>query len=151
MDKSESTGTQNLAIGQEKVDKWNALPLSYEPDDLVLLPDQYKAVGYETREMLMRAEVLEAFIAMLRSARGDGVEIGCVSAYRSAKYQAEVYQRAIEKEGEHQVSSAKPGHSEHQLGTAVDISCPEVENCLVESFSETKAYEWLCQNAHQHG
>ena len=147
----EISAERNIPIGEEVVDKWNALPLNYEPSDLVDIPPDYKCDDCQDRQMLLRSEARDSLLAMLRSAREDGVDISVLSAYRSAEYQAAIYQRAIEKEGDQQASSAAPGHSEHQLGTAVDFTSREVDNHLVESFSETKAHDWLSKNAHQYG
>ncbi len=141
----------NLAIGYEKVDKWHFLTYDYQPTDLRVIPIQYRADGYQDREMLLRQEALTALIKMLDSAEDQNIIIKCISAFRSADYQEKLYQRALEKEGSDQQSSAKPGHSEHQLGTVVDVSSPEIDYKLFEAFSETKAYQWLDKTAWQFG
>lgn len=41
-----------------------------------------------------------------------------------------------------------PGHSEHQLGLAVDFVLDGIEN---EDFSKTEQYNWLKENAHRFG
>ena len=47
--------------------------------------------------------------------------------------------------------SAKPGHSEHQLGTTIDFTTPRVDYDLVESFGATPEGQWLAQNAGRFG
>jgi LAS superfamily LD-carboxypeptidase LdcB len=47
--------------------------------------------------------------------------------------------------------SAEPGHSEHQLGTTVDLTSADVGYGLVESFASAPAGEWLLANSHQYG
>ena len=46
---------------------------------------------------------------------------------------------------------APPGHSQHQLGTAVDFSSWEVNYAIQPKFAETEAARWLEQNAWQYG
>lgn len=141
----------NYMIGKEQVDKWNALPENYEPNDLVDVPLEVRASGCENREMKLRSEALEAFLKMLRGAEEENIKIRCVSAYRSFSYQQTLYDRACEKEGKEQASTAKPGYSEHQLGTVVDVSSPEIEYGLLEDFSLTDAFKWIEKNAHLYG
>ena len=43
--------------------------------------------------------------------------------------------------------SARPGHSEHQTGLAVDLNDPNVEGKRLDD----KDYEWLLENAHKYG
>jgi D-alanyl-D-alanine carboxypeptidase len=47
--------------------------------------------------------------------------------------------------------SARPGHSEHQLGTTADISNADVGYRLTEEFGETPAGRWLAENAWRYG
>lgn len=141
----------NLLIGHEIVDKRNPLPLDYKPNDLVSMPEVYKANGYKNREMLMRKDALEAFIQMVNAAKRDGIEIKFISCFRSSLYQEIPYRRTIKQVGPKQKSSAKPGHSEHQLGTVGDITNREVNYRLTQSFSNTRAYNWVKLNANRYG
>ena len=47
--------------------------------------------------------------------------------------------------------SARPGHSEHQMGTTMDITSPSVGNDLVSAFGDTPEGKWLAANAHTFG
>ena len=141
----------NLPIGEELVDKWYSLPLDYEPNDLEEIPQKYRADCCKNKDLRLRNEALYALIMMLDEAEKDDVHIKCVSAYRSSSYQEIIYKKAIEKEGMGQMSSAKPGHSEHQLGTVVDVSSKDIEFGLKESFCETKEYQWILLNSNLYG
>ena len=44
--------------------------------------------------------------------------------------------------------SARPGHSEHQTGLAIDLAA---FNSNLNNFEETKEYEWVKDNAHLYG
>jgi hypothetical protein len=59
------------------------------------------------------------------------------SAFRSYRDQARLFRAVTIKE---RGRAARPGHSEHQLGTAIDLRLPT-----------TKAIEWLAEHAAQHG
>ncbi len=133
------------------MDKWHSIPFNYEPNDLEDLPIEYRVKGYENRDMRLRREALSAFVKMLNFAYYDNIIIRCVSAYRSISYQEKLYKRATLECGVEQADTAKPGYSEHHLGTAVDLSCDEVDYDLVQSFSETKAYKWIVKKANIYG
>jgi D-alanyl-D-alanine carboxypeptidase len=69
------------------------------------------------------------------------------SAYRSYEYQAEVYARHVREMGQAAAdrASARPGHSQHQLGTVVDFG--SIDN----SFAESMAGLWMAANAGRFG
>ncbi len=142
---------QDIPIGQEKVGQWHSLDYSYQPSDLVDVPLKYRGEDCKGRDMKLRKEAFEPFISMVKSAEDDGVIIRCISAFRPASYQDILYKRAVEKEGPNQKSTAKPGHSEHQLGTVVDVSSPEIDFGLKDSFADTHSYRWILANAYCYG
>ncbi|MFW6139575.1 MAG: M15 family metallopeptidase, partial [Spirochaetota bacterium] len=130
----------NIPIGEEVVDIESSLPLFYTPGDLVELPDRYKATGYKNRSMLLRKNAAKNFMHMIDAATSDGVDIGVLSAFRTARYQSYLYTRAIRKYGVFQCRVAKPGHSEHQLGTTCDLTTGEISYRLSGDFENTEAY-----------
>ncbi len=142
---------RNLVIGYESIDREHPVHLSYRPNDLVLLPERYKAEGYEGRVLQVREEAGEAFIRMIEDAENDGVCIRVLSAFRDAQYQSYLYERAIERYGPVQVAVAKPGHSEHQLGTTCDLTTDEIGYSLTGMFESTAAFEWLKRNSYRYG
>ena len=81
---SEESG--NLLIGYEVVDKKNAIPLFYTPNDLVKIPEHYRADGYEDRDLLLRREAARAFTLMIDEAENEGVSIRILSAFRDSRY-----------------------------------------------------------------
>ena len=76
----------NIPVGREVVDKWNGLPVHYVPSDLVQVPVQYRAEGYEKRELYLRMEALEVFTKMIDHAESDDVSIRIISAFRSDRH-----------------------------------------------------------------
>jgi zinc D-Ala-D-Ala carboxypeptidase len=57
--------------------------------------------------------------ALIAAARAAGHEVRIISAYRSYEVQSKVF-RTIKEKGR----AARPGHSEHQLGSAIDLRLP---------------------------
>jgi len=105
-----------------------------------------------TREGLMlHPMTLDALQAMLASARAAGLELRVVSAYRSYEYQARLYAQAVEKHGPDQAWVARPGESEHQLGTTVDLADGRLEHVLEQSFGTTPEGRWVAQHAQDFG
>jgi hypothetical protein len=72
---------------------------------------------------------------LLSAARAGGFNVRISSAFRSYRDQVRMF-RSIKERGR----AARPGHSEHQLGTAIDLRLPT-----------TKAIEWLAEHAFEHG
>jgi D-alanyl-D-alanine carboxypeptidase len=87
----------------------------------------------------VRSFVLPDLEVLYQAAKGDGVTPRVNSAYRSYKDQADTFDATKKSLGsEYALASvARPGHSEHQLGTAVDFG--------------GAAGAWLAVNAWKYG
>jgi hypothetical protein len=144
-------GDGNIPIGSATVDIYNGLPLEYRPGDLVPVLAGYKAAGYESREMLLRREAAKVYERLIDHAERDGINIRILSAFRDAEYQSHLYERALRRKGFSQNAVAKPGHSEHQLGTACDLTSEEIDSGLSESFGDTAAFQWLRDHMTDYG
>lgn len=129
------------------VDANLALPSDFAPPDLV---DAAEA-GFDTGDQI-RQIIVEDLDALRVAAEDNGTPLGLVSAYRSYSYQEGLYNRAVEREGEAeaQQGTARPGHSEHQLGTVVDLLEAGSQD-LTQEFAATPAGRWLADNAHTFG
>jgi hypothetical protein len=145
----ENSSNGDLPIGQERVGPYDGLPTDYRPSDLVPLPERYR---YNDEPQLLRAEAAEACARMLNVARREaGLTIKVLSAYRSAQTQAHLCRQKIQSLGIEQRLVARPGHSEHQLGTTVDLVGDEGLHLLNERFSTTREGRWLQRNAGRFG
>jgi D-alanyl-D-alanine carboxypeptidase len=133
------------------VDRHNGLPPGYEPDELVFLrPRDVPTLGGGS--MKLRKPAARAVSRMIGGAREDGIELLVSSAYRSYEAQVVSYGRLTAIYGEQAKNfSAPPGHSEHQLGTAIDVSNSDTNYRLIQHFGETAASEWLHHNAASYG
>jgi D-alanyl-D-alanine carboxypeptidase len=93
----------------------------------------------------------EAFLEMKGAAILDDVTFEIFSGYRSYAYQQEVFQReSVFHPESADLYLAHPGHSEHQLGTALDVVWPGLH---VDSKDprNLRAFDWLEMNAHIYG
>ena len=126
------------------VDKYHPLPAEYTPPDLVSL-DDYRVTAY--RELLISRSVMPDLLSMVEAARIDDVELAISSTYRSYEYQSEVYARHVSKYGREQADreSARPGKSQHQLGTTIDFGS------VSDEFADTDAGRWLIRRAWEFG
>ena len=138
--------------------KQNPLDSSYTPSDLKTLEINPNS----NREMKLRSDAATALSAMLLAMRADGITDAFVtSAHRSYSYQQKLFEGYIEEhmaegmtreEAEQKALtySARPGTSEHQTGLCVDLMTTQMTD-LDESFEDTAAFRWLCENAHKYG
>ena len=122
------------------VNKFFKLPLDYCPANLV-----------EADGIPMTNETAIAYKKMQDAAKAEGMSISATSAYRSAKLQEETYNRYLKDlllPEEVDKTVARPGHSEHQTGLAVDIqgSIPGGRN-----IHKTPEAKWLKDNCHKFG
>ncbi|MDR2109831.1 MAG: M15 family metallopeptidase, partial [Spirochaetaceae bacterium] len=127
------------------VDKRHPLPGGYEPGDLVELAGGSYAVN--RRGLLLRRAAAEALELMAAAARAEGITLTASSAYRSYAYQAEVYARNVRELGREAADreSARPGHSQHQLGLVVDFGS------ITDAFAETRPGRWILANGSRFG
>jgi len=127
------------------VDKQHGLSSTYEPPDLVPLQD--RAYVTSKKDLVLRRSAAESLKTMALEARKQGVTLVVSSTYRSFAYQKGVYNRIVAELGKEAADreSAEPGHSQHQLGLAVDFGS------IDDSFAQTKAGKWLAENASRFG
>ena len=103
------------------IDTGHSLPPDYAPTDLVSVAE----AGFATQDQV-RSFVIPDLAALRAGAEANGTPMVVVSGYRSYDYQRTLFTRRAADVGEEQAAleTARPGHSEHQLGTAVDILDP---------------------------
>jgi D-alanyl-D-alanine carboxypeptidase len=101
------------------VDTRLALPRSYSPPDLA-----YTGLPGVSAYQRVRRFVIPDLRAMVAGARAAGVRLRVDSGYRSYAEQATLFKAYLARLGRAKalLRVARPGHSEHQLGTAVDLA-----------------------------
>lgn len=122
---------------------------SYVPPDLVSAAAAGLAENYQVRSLL-----ITDLKALVDAAAAAGYPLELQSAYRSYSYQERTFDYWVARNGYDAalVSSARPGHSEHQLGTALDFRSADGPPAWdLEDWGETPTGTWLAENAHRYG
>ena len=129
------------------VDTALRLPPDYAPSDQV----PTAAAGIDGGGKV-RKGVIADLRAMAAQAGADGIPLRIRSAYRSEPRQADVFEGWARQVGRKKALrvSARAGHSEHQLGTTIDVAT-EGETDVDSSWGATPHGQWVATNAHKYG
>ena len=130
------------------VDTILRVPRSYEPPDLVRVVD-LGVPGRGKVRQVMATDLQE----MSAAAAAAGSPIGIQSAYRSYAEQEQVFAHWVSVHGYQGALklSARPGHSEHQLGLGIDVRSDPPVDTLSGSWGATPAGKWMRENAWTYG
>jgi D-alanyl-D-alanine carboxypeptidase len=131
---------------------------NYVPGDLVKLGN-YLPGRVTLPNMLLRLPAAQALGKMVKAMLADGLAPTVLSSYRSYFDQAVAHNRwMVDDPANANEISALPGHSEHQLGTAVDFGSPEIPSLTGSTtdpfsplFDQTSEGKWLAQHAFEYG
>lgn len=126
--------------------KYYKLPDNYQPDDLVKIKNWY-SYGDNNK---IKKEVYDSFLKMFEAAKKDKITLIINSAYRSEKEQKKTYNDILKNNTKEftDKKAARPGHSEHQTGLALDLITYGANG---DNFDKTDAFIWLQNNAHEYG
>lgn len=126
------------------------LPRTYVPSKLVPVSN----AGIEGSGRVRRF-VIADLRAMATAAREAGAPLRVTSAYRSYSDQATLYRREVKRFGLEagRLRVARPGHSEHQLGTTLDFgsSGSNKNPWAYNDWAETAAGAWIMANGWRYG
>jgi D-alanyl-D-alanine carboxypeptidase len=131
------------------VDTERALPATYGPPDLHNISD----AGFPfTDGVAVRSFVIPDLKRLREGAASNGTPIKILAAYRSYPTQVDLFGRRVDQLGATEAGSrvARPGHSEHQLGTTIDIT-DEGANDVDQSWVSSRAYQWIASHAADYG
>ena len=127
----------------------NSLPEGYTPPDLVDISERMPTTG----RTCLRREAAVFLEWMMADAAKAGIHLGVVSAYRQEAIQEIIVgdrRQKVNALGHPEV--ARQGASEHQLGTAVDLTGrTRGYETLSEAFGASAEGRWLQKNAHLYG
>jgi hypothetical protein len=120
----------------------------YVPPDLV--PVSEAGIGGKGK---VRAVAITDLAAMTAAAADAGKPIAVESAYRSYTTQESTFQYWVNLDGYDQalLYSARPGHSEHQLGLAIDFRTAGNGSPFNGDWGTTPAGIWMRQHAWEYG
>ncbi len=134
----------SLALGRD-----TGLPDGFAPKILSVVPNTIKTNGI----ICLTPETLEAFTRLYTDAAGSGVGLSITSGYRRPEIQDYLKNLYVSTQGASALAGiADPGHSEHQLGTAMDLAVASRKYASTDdSFGMTPEALWLTQNAYKYG
>jgi len=126
--------------------KYNSLPDSYVPSDLVDVTTANSAAS----GLKLRKEAAQAFDKLCAGAKQAGYTILGASGYRSYSTQKSLYNNYVASDGVTKADtySARAGFSEHQTGLAIDVKNATV---AYDSFGTTPEYQWAKGNIQKYG
>lgn len=120
------------------VNSENEMPENYEVD-----------LVHVEQAWFVDSRIVADLQAMLEDARQEGLKPIICSAYRSVEKQEKLFGNSNgNKDSETSVN--KPGHSEHNLGLAVDIV--SINHQVLDSeYADTPEAIWLAENCYKYG
>ena len=137
------------------VNPWNPVPEDYEPDLVEL------ALSISVEGSFVDRSCYDALVEMLAACNKASPSACVVSSYRTEEYQTNSYNKKVnyylglgysEEDAKKEAATviAAPGHSEHQLGLAVDIVDTRLW-ALEEEQATLPAQKWLMENSWKYG
>lgn len=130
--------------------KYLRLDEDYKPSDLEKIKVDYFING-NSKVSYLRKDARDAFERLSADSIKNNTPVYGQSAYRSYEKQSILYNSAVESYGKEKamLDTARPGHSEHQTGLAIDVSSTKTGNML--DFENTDSFNWMVNNAHKYG
>ena len=127
------------------VNKVYYLEEDFEVPNIVNMSVRYAFSGRQIRQ-----DVYYNFVDMAIDAKKEGLTLVANSTFRTYATQEKTYNNYKTNKGSDYADSyaARPGHSEHQTGLAIDIS---TLNSTSENFEDTEEFKWLQDNSYRYG
>ncbi|MBT9169294.1 MAG: putative carboxypeptidase YodJ [Syntrophomonadaceae bacterium] len=132
-----------------KIDRQSPLPTDYIPPSLEDISTKVKTIGIAC----VRKDMVQSLTEMFRGAEKDSVYLAITSGYRKPEIQKYLYDFWLRVQGPSALDEiAKPGASEHQLGTTVDFTDESIGYAGVDDrFGNSDGGKWLIANARKYG
>lgn len=128
------------------IDKKHSVSSAYVPKDLVPLVKN-PLFNINRNDLSLRPDAYSALNELAGAAQKDGITLLVSSTYRSYDYQKNLFEKWVRIDGleEAERESARPGTSQHQLGSAIDFGS------ITDDFAETEMGQWIYENASDYG
>ncbi|MDP3875113.1 MAG: M15 family metallopeptidase, partial [bacterium] len=135
----------------KKYSKVYFLNENYVPSKLTQVEEVY-IFKQNGGNLLIHTDVWSFLKRLLEDVRSGDIKLLIASAFRSFDTQASLKSeyKVVYGAGTANQFSADQGYSEHQLGTSVDFTTPDVGGTFTK-FKSAPAYQWLQDNAYKYG
>jgi hypothetical protein len=134
---------------------YSQIRVNYQPNPLFITPTYRLPYGFSPAILVpvnhddcpLRAtpEAVAAFHRLRGAARAAGFDLAVTSAYRTAARQSQLWINGGRRDGR----VARPYHSEHQTGRALDLWGPG--GGLLDANGPSPTGRWVADNVHEHG
>ena len=127
------------------------VPPDYVPPDLVSVSDA--GFGAEQAGAQVRSIVIADLASLRADAEAAGAPLEVLSGYRSYAQQQATFEHWADVLGYDAAvrRAARPGHSEHQLGTVLDFSSPGWTGRFGDWALESPSGAWLAAHGWEYG
>jgi D-alanyl-D-alanine carboxypeptidase len=132
------------------LDEKTRITADYKPQDMLDISN----IGVNaSKDTYLDYDAALALLNMQQALLDSDINVQVTSAYRSFQSQIYTYDFYVTNRGEEFAKKqvAPPGHSEHQLGLAVDLVNEETNYRLPSEGQTTQLYDWLIENASDYG
>ena len=119
--------------------------------DGILIANKSYSLPKSYTSTYLTKEAEQAYYRLRDDAKNAGFPLSIKSAYRSWNDQNYIFNNYVKRDGldAAMTYSARPGHSEHQTGLAMDILTSSTSGSKTPQFKP--ALDWLADNAYKHG
>ena len=129
------------------INRDNPIPSDYQ--------DTVEIVSIAVEEdfsVLLEKETAENYLQLKSYLSSIGIHVEALSGYRFQKTQERIWNESLAARGEACTNRyvAKPGHSEHQTGLAIDLSLYDAQGNMVEDY-DTEEYGRIFPHLHKFG
>jgi len=133
------------------LDRSYALSADYVPADLV--PASAAGLASASGTELVGETLIDDLAAMAAAWDAAGLTIAIESGYRSFAGQAATFDSWVARLGHAEAlgRAARPGHSEHQLGTALDLTSPGWSGRFGDWAVESAEGSWMAAHGWEYG
>lgn len=145
-------------VPQKKYDDMSLLNIgqNISLSDKSYIPSNLKELSskFSTKDgVCLTEEAKNQFESMSEAAKADGENIKASSAFRSFETQKALFNNAVDNGKVDTLTSlAKPGYSEHQLGTTIDLTGESIDfESASSNFYKNIESLWLEDNAYLYG
>lgn len=117
--------------------------LTYTKEGNILIANKSYALPNTYDPGGLTDDTYNAFVQLQQAAAAENLNLWNESGFRTYEYQNTIYYGYPENERD--TYSAKPGHSEHQTGMAIDVNNPR------DTFIGTPEAIWLKEHCYEYG
>ena len=141
-------GSGDIDASMTPISPTQGISKTYTPDGLIAMSSLYT----KNTSFCLTQRTRDAVMALIDGARADGFSIKVSSAFRSYATQAYLYRMHFDILKLTRKTVAVAGHSEHQLGVAVDLTGASIGFKSASAYFKTSPeYTWLIAHAGEYG